>query len=81
MPIVRRAHASLFAKPTLDITCFTTPIGWQNATCDISMETTVWPVADTFDMPVLDRIKMDIVHMTLKIRITADDVLPITTLP
>jgi hypothetical protein len=45
------------------------------------MERRIRPITDPRDKAMLNRVDMDIIHMTRKIVLIADGVLPITTLP
>jgi hypothetical protein len=45
------------------------------------VKTAVWPIRDARDMPMLHRIEMDVIDMLLEIRIIANNVFPVATLP
>jgi hypothetical protein len=46
-----------------------------------TVKTAVRPIDDTCNLPMFDRIEVNVVDVTLKIRIVANNVLPIATLP
>ena len=48
---------------------------------NMAMETAKWPVGDARHQPVLHRIVMDVIDVPFEIRVVADGVLPVTTLP
>src|ERR1700733_10465313 len=45
------------------------------------METAVRPVADPSDIPVLHRIEVDVIDVTLEVSVVADGMLPKPSLP
>jgi len=45
------------------------------------MQRGVWPIRNAFDMPMLDRIEMDVVHMPLQVVSVANGVFPEPALP
>ena len=76
----QRAHRSFAERPS-DFPHVSSPIRGQLTALDELMETAVRPVDDTRDIPMLHRIKMNVVDMPLKIRVIADRMLPVAALP
>jgi hypothetical protein len=45
------------------------------------MKSRMWPIHQPLDQSVFERIDMDVIHMGAKIRLIANQVLPISALP
>ena len=60
---------------------FGAPITLQVAPCNIMLETAVRPITDAADQPVLDRIEMDVFHVSTQILVVANPMLPKAPLP
>ncbi len=76
----RRAHA-LLSKTAEHFTDIASPVRRQISACDVMLETTVRPITDAPDQPMLHRVEMDIVNVTSEISLVANRVLPIPALP
>ena len=57
------------------------PIGRQETTLNVSMTTGMRPLRWARDIPVLDGVVMDIIHVAAKIILVAEGVFPIPALP
>jgi hypothetical protein len=57
------------------------PIGGQETTLNVSMNTGMRPLRWARDIPVLDRVVMDIIHVVANIFLVAKGVFPIAALP
>src|SRR5262249_31715728 len=71
----------LFPEATLDFALIAAPVSRQQTVLHIAVEATVRPIADPSDIAVLHRIEVDVIDMTLEVRIVADCVLPKPSLP
>ena len=61
-----------FTKRASDILHIPTPVCRQQPTLDIAMETTVWPIRYARNVPMFYWIEMNVIDMTLEIRIIAN---------
>jgi len=77
----RRQPNLLVANSLREIHRFTTPIGGQYELANIPVDAAVRPLDGTCDVPVLDRVVMDVIDMATEILVIADPVLPISPLP
>ncbi len=73
-----RAAGSLALADTAYIT---RPIGRQDAAPHILMKRRMWPIAHTFDEPMLDWIEMDVVDVSGEVCLIPHRVLPESPLP
>jgi hypothetical protein len=75
----KRGHP-LLSERSGNILQITTPIGRKKTTFDEAMKTAMRPIRNARDFPMLLRIKVNVVDMTLKV-VVANGVLPIAALP
>jgi hypothetical protein len=57
------------------------PIRRINTLLDQTMKSRIRPIHQPFDQTMLERIDMDVIHVRTKIRLIANQVFPISTLP
>ena len=76
----QRAHHSLTERSAVFLHV-SAPVVGQFATRNESVKTAVRPIRNAGDMPMLHRIEMNVVDMSLKIRAIANRVFPEAPLP
>jgi hypothetical protein len=57
------------------------PIGWEEASSDVSVQAGVGPIGGATDEAVLDRVVMDVIDVIAVVGFVPDQVLAISTLP
>ena len=69
-------------RKTLSIVAgIASPIVWQRPLLHVAMKRRVRPIAYALHMTVLDRVEMNVIDVPIQIRLVADRILPIPTLP
>ena len=76
-----RSRARLLSKIPGEFADITTPVRRQIPTRDVALETTVRPIADTPDQPVLHGIEVSVINAAGKIGFVANRMFPISALP
>src|SRR5262249_46469297 len=71
----------LLTESTLDLALIAAPVSRQHTVLHIAVEAAVRPVANPSDITVLHRIEVDVIDVTLEVRIVSDCVLPKPSLP
>jgi len=71
----------LLSESARDLALIVAPVSRQQTGFHIAMEAAVRPVANPSDITVLHRIEVDVIDVTLEIRIISDCVLPKSSLP
>jgi hypothetical protein len=75
---VRQPFAKVSSAAIRDIAC---PILGIDSKLHHTMERRIRPIADSRHEPVLDRVDMDVIHMTREIVLIANGMFPIAPLP
>jgi hypothetical protein len=70
----------MFPEITLIVEC-STPIHWNDPTCDIPVDARIRPMRRRIRIAMLDRVVVDIAHVAGKVSVIADQVFPIAALP
>jgi hypothetical protein len=65
----------------LNIPHVTFPIRREQTSFDVTVKAAMWPIGYARNVSVLHRIEMNIIDMAFKVRVIANSVLPIPTLP
>jgi hypothetical protein len=76
----KRAHRLLAERP-LYLLHIASPIRRKQTAFDITTKAAMRPIGHARNVSVLHRIEVDVIDMTLKIRIIANGVLPVPALP
>jgi hypothetical protein len=71
----------LLPESTLDFALIAAPVSRQQTVLHMAVEAAVRPVANASDITVLHRIEVNVIDVTLEVRIISDCVLPKTSLP
>lgn len=70
-----------FAALSANLRLTAGPVGWQQALGDMAVNGGEGPVRGTLGVAMLDRIEVDVIDVPLQVVLTADAVLPVTSLP
>lgn len=57
------------------------PIGRNQARLEVTMDTGIGPIDGALDMPMFNRVVVNLIHMMLEIALIANPMLPIPALP